>query len=71
LSPPSDHRDGEAVAAVFERVVREPGRLDLLVNNATAVPALSLVFSEQQFWEVTVSVWDDLTTVGLRSRSIA
>ncbi len=31
-----DHRDDDAVAALFARVADEAGRLDLLVNNASA-----------------------------------
>jgi dehydrogenase/reductase SDR family member 1 len=65
-----DHRDDEAVAEVFQRVVREAGRLDVLVNNATAVPDLSILFSDQPFWRVPLSVWDDLTSVGLRSHFV-
>jgi NAD(P)-dependent dehydrogenase (short-subunit alcohol dehydrogenase family) len=66
-----DHRDDEAVAAVFTRIERESGRLDLLVNNATAVPDLSVLFSETPFWRVPVGLWDDLSTVGLRSHFVA
>ena len=32
-----DHSDDAAVAALFERVAQESGRLDLLVNNAAAI----------------------------------
>jgi dehydrogenase/reductase SDR family member 1 len=66
-----DHRDDEAVANLFEQIEREAGRLDLLVNNATAVPDLSILFSEDPFWRVSVDLWDDLTTVGLRSHFVA
>ena len=65
-----DHRDDEAVAGVFARVARETGRLDVLVNNATAVPALSTLFSEEPFWRVPPSLWDDLMAVGLRSHFV-
>jgi NAD(P)-dependent dehydrogenase (short-subunit alcohol dehydrogenase family) len=66
-----DHRDDEAVAGVFARIERESGHLDLLVNNATAIPNLSVLFSETPFWSVPVGLWDDLTTVGLRSHFVA
>lgn len=33
-----DHADDASVAAVFERITRESGRLDLLVNNVTQIP---------------------------------
>lgn len=66
-----DHRDDRAVAAVFDRIERDHGRLDILVNNATAVPELSFLFSDTPFWEVPVEVWDDLSAVGLRSHFVA
>jgi NAD(P)-dependent dehydrogenase (short-subunit alcohol dehydrogenase family) len=66
-----DHRDDEAVAAVFARIESDAGRIDLLVNNATAVPVLSVLFSEEPFWRVPVGLWDDLFTVGLRSHFVA
>jgi len=66
-----DHRDDEAVAGVFARIEREAGGLDLLVNNATAVPDLSVLFSEEKFWRIPVDLWDDLATVGLRSHFVA
>ena len=33
-----DHADDAAVAALFAQIRRDSGRLDLLVNNATAIP---------------------------------
>src|SRR5262245_1407274 len=33
-----DHADDAQVAALFEQVNREQGRLDILVNNAIAIP---------------------------------
>ena len=71
ISVPCDHRVDAAVASVFQHIAGEAGRLDLLVNNATAVPDLSVLFSGQRFWEVPASLWDDLTTVGLRSHFVA
>ena len=56
---------------MFARIEREAGRIDLVVNNATAVPALSVVFSEEPFWRVPVALWDELFTVGLRSHFVA
>jgi dehydrogenase/reductase SDR family member 1 len=66
-----DHRDDGQVRAVFARVERELGRLDVLVNNATAVPDLPLLFADTPFWEVPAQMWDDLFDVGLRSHFVA
>jgi dehydrogenase/reductase SDR family member 1 len=74
IAVPCDHRDDEAVASVFQRISGEEGRLgrlDVLVNNATAVPDLSALFSDERFWEISVGLWDDLATVGLRSHFVA
>ncbi|OBF21172.1 SDR family NAD(P)-dependent oxidoreductase [Mycobacterium sp. ACS4331] len=59
-----DHRDDAAVATLFDRVSRDEGRLDLLVNNAAAV-ADELV-SPKPFWEKPLRL-ADILDVGLRS----
>lgn len=59
-----DHRDDEAVAALVEQVRREQGRLDLLVNNAFAVP--DTVTSGAGFWEKPIDAVM-MFDVGLRS----
>jgi 3-oxoacyl-[acyl-carrier protein] reductase len=64
-----DHRDDYAVAALFERVVSEHGRLDLLVNNAYLVP--DSLLSGLPFWEMPLSLWDEMTDVGVRSHYVA
>lgn len=63
-----DHRDDDAVGALFERVGAEAGRLDLLVNNA-AVISDDLV-SPKPFWEKPRALADVLD-VGLRSAYVA
>ena len=66
-----DHRvDGE-VEALFSRVHREQGRLHLLVNNAFASPEQRLLWGGQRFWQIPLSLWDDLIGVGLRSHFVA
>lgn len=60
-----DHRDDEAVAALFARVEKEAGRLDILVNNAFIIP--DELTSLRPFWEVPLSNWDDMIDVGTRS----
>lgn len=64
-----DHRDDQQVAAVFERIAAERGRLDLLVNNAFLIP--KELTSRKPFWEVPISNWDDMLDVGTRSAYVA
>ena len=60
-----DHRNDAEAAALFERVRRDEGRLDILVNNA------ALIRDELQravpFWEKPLAASVDLLEVGLRS----
>jgi NAD(P)-dependent dehydrogenase (short-subunit alcohol dehydrogenase family) len=59
-----DHADDGQTKAVFDRVEREAGRLDILVNNAAKV---SDVLTEPGgFWEKPLELVD-LLDVGLRS----
>jgi dehydrogenase/reductase SDR family protein 1 len=71
IASPVDHRDDAQVEALFARVLREQGRLDLLVNNAMASPEHAVLWSGKTFWEIPVSLWDDLIDVGLRSHFVA
>lgn len=64
-----DHRDDPQVAALFERVQDECGRLDVLVNNAFQIP--KELTSGKPFWEVPISNWDDMFDVGTRSAYVA
>jgi dehydrogenase/reductase SDR family member 1 len=64
-----DHRDDEAVAALFSRVAAEQGRLDVLVNNAFLIP--KELTSGRPFWETPLSNWDDMIDVGTRSAYVA
>jgi NAD(P)-dependent dehydrogenase (short-subunit alcohol dehydrogenase family) len=63
-----DHSDDDAVAALFERVRQESGRLDLLVNNAAAIS--DELVSPKPFWEKPLNLADVLD-VGLRSSYVA
>lgn len=64
-----DHRDDAETAALFDRVRRGHGRLDVLVNNA------ALIRDELQlpvpFWEKPLNASTDLLDVGLRSSLVA
>ena len=63
-----DHADDAAVAALFERLRGEHGRLDLLVNNAANVAASTT--ASGGFWEKPIDA-ADLITVGLRSHFVS
>ncbi len=58
----------EDIAALFERVAREQGRLDLLVNNAIVIPPE--LTQPGGFWEKPVSNWE-MFDIGLRAAFVA
>ena len=61
-----DHADEAQVKALFERVQREQGRLDLLVNNAWGGhEAFDGVF-QAPFWERPMVQWDAMFDRGVR-----
>jgi NAD(P)-dependent dehydrogenase (short-subunit alcohol dehydrogenase family) len=67
-----DHTRDEDVEALFERVRRESGALDLLVNNAWggyeryADAPFTAPFWEQPLWR-----WDGMYTAGVRAHLVA
>jgi NAD(P)-dependent dehydrogenase (short-subunit alcohol dehydrogenase family) len=64
-----DHGDDAQVRALFERVAREQdGRLDILVNNACAIP--DELVQPGGFWEKPLSLLS-LLNVGMRSNYVA
>jgi len=63
-----DHHEDAEVAEVFERIRKDEGRLDLLVNNATAELGAMV---GKRFWELPIDLWDDVIGVGLRSHYVA
>ena len=63
-----DHGDDEQVRALFERIEREQGRLDILVNNAAIIR--DEMMGRTKFWEEPLNVVDTLN-VGLRSSYVA
>lgn len=73
-----DHSDDTQVARAFEEIGKQTGgKLDILVNNAFKSPASSDPKVDQQlskgakFYELPLSVWDDVQTVGLKSHYVA
>jgi NAD(P)-dependent dehydrogenase (short-subunit alcohol dehydrogenase family) len=63
-----DHANDEQVAALFDQVRTEQGRLDILVNNAIALPPE--LTQPGGFWEKPLSNWE-MIDVGLRSNFVA
>ncbi len=68
-----DHSSDDEVEALFKRVMKEQGRLDILVNNAWSggMHAMQGYFFNTPFWKQPVSLWDDNFNVGLRSNYVA
>lgn len=63
-----DHAKDSDVKALFERVAKEQGRLDILVNNATFLH--DELINKGGFWEKPLALVDILD-VGLRSGYVA
>lgn len=63
-----DHANDAEVAALFEQVQREQGRLDILVNNAFSLP--EDLTEPRPFWEKPLSNWE-MVDVGVRSNFTA
>lgn len=63
-----DHSSDDEVRALFQRVAEERGRLDILVNNATAIPRE--LAKPGPFWEKSLELLN-LLDVGLRSHYVA
>ena len=55
-----DHTKEDEVAALFARVEREQGRLDLLVNNAWGGHESFTGVFEAPFWEHPLANWDSM-----------
>jgi NAD(P)-dependent dehydrogenase (short-subunit alcohol dehydrogenase family) len=63
-----DHGDDSQVAALFDRVARDEGRLDILVNNAIAIP--DELTQPGGFWEKPLSNWS-MFDIGVRAAFVA
>lgn len=63
-----DHHVDSQVAALFAQIYSDSGRLDILVNNAFALP--EDLTDPGGFWEKPTSNWD-MVDVGVRSNFIA
>ncbi|MCJ7437667.1 MAG: SDR family NAD(P)-dependent oxidoreductase [Acidimicrobiia bacterium] len=65
-----DHHDDAQVQALFARVEREQGRLDVLVNNVYSAIDLA-PWLGRPFWELPVAAWDQVVDIGVRSHYVA
>ncbi|MHB9144594.1 MAG: SDR family NAD(P)-dependent oxidoreductase [Symbiobacteriia bacterium] len=65
-----DHTNDAEVAALFDRVQQEQGRLDLLVNAVWGGSEL-LSGEGKPFWERAVENWDLMFTAGVRASLMA
>jgi NAD(P)-dependent dehydrogenase (short-subunit alcohol dehydrogenase family) len=63
-----DHADDAQVQALFERVQRDEGKLDILVNNACALH--DQLTAPGNFWEKPLAI-ADMLDVGLRSSYVS
>lgn len=63
-----DHSDDDQVAALFRRVERESGALDILVNNAFTIP--DGLARKGPFWEKPLAL-QSMFDVGMRSAYVA
>ena len=72
---PCDHTDDAQVASVFERVLSESGRLDILVNVAWGGYESMMENGEftwaRPFWDQPAWRWDAMMTAGVRAALIA
>jgi len=67
----TDSGDDAQIAALFDRVIEEQGRLDILVNNAFSAVNWLPKHTGKPFWEKGTDAWDIVNGVGLRSHYIA
>lgn len=62
-----DHTHDDDVQALFARVQREQGHLDLLVNNAFGGIESGDPPGDIPFWERPIDLWDTMFTAGVRA----
>jgi dehydrogenase/reductase SDR family member 1 len=65
-----DYTDDAAVAAVFEKVAAEQGRIDLLVNSVFDASQFGATIGSK-FWDLPLEIWHDVVDVGTRSAYVA
>jgi dehydrogenase/reductase SDR family protein 1 len=65
----TDHGDDDEIAALFDRVRTDQGKLDILVNNVYKIPDPPAWGGG--FWDHPLSIWDDQVGIGLRAHYVA
>jgi NAD(P)-dependent dehydrogenase (short-subunit alcohol dehydrogenase family) len=75
IAHPCDHRDDAAVEALFARIARERGRLDVLANAVWGGYERMVENGEftwpRPFWEQPFARWDDMFAAGVRAGYVA
>ncbi len=73
-----DHENDAEVKNVFQQIYKSEGKLDILVNNAWGGYKRLRNRKEHKgfkwkelFWKQPLELWDEMTTVGVRSTYIA
>ncbi len=70
-----DHTDDKQVRALFDRIQREQGRLDILVNNVWGgyehFNDGTEFWNEKGFWTAPLSRWDKSFQAGVRAHYVA
>jgi NAD(P)-dependent dehydrogenase (short-subunit alcohol dehydrogenase family) len=66
-----DHTQDDEVAALFERVARDHGRVDVLVNNAWGGHEVFDGVFVARFWERPLDQWDAMIDRGVRNHWLA
>lgn len=71
IALPCDHGDEAQVQALFERVLRAHGRIDLLVNNAWGGHQSFDGVFDAPFWQHPLAHWDSMLQHGVRHHLLA
>ncbi|PWA07630.1 oxidoreductase [Pueribacillus theae] len=61
-----DHTNDSETESVIDRIYKEQGRLDILVNNVWGAHDLGV--DAKPFWELPLKHWDTMFTAGVRAQ---
>ncbi|RPJ52172.1 MAG: SDR family NAD(P)-dependent oxidoreductase [Chloroflexi bacterium] len=71
---PCDHTVDQEVEGVIQRIQREQGRLDILVNNVWGGYEYfndgTEFWKEKEFWTLPIARWDKIFTAGVRAHYV-